>query len=93
VSENMASRGESTDLYARRRAYELVRAVLSAEQDKEARARAARTVAAAVLDEAGIEGLTIVTVDLSLTLASALERIAIDHGLVAADLAEVWFMD
>jgi hypothetical protein len=93
VSGNTAGRGESTDLYARRRAYELVRAVLSAEQDKEARDRAARTVAAAVLEEAGTEGLTVVTVDLSLTLASALERIAADHGLVASDLAEVWFME
>jgi hypothetical protein len=93
LSGNSAGRGDSTDLYARRRAYELVQAVLSAEQDKEARARAARTVAAAVLDETGIEGLTDVTVDLSLILASTLERIAADHGLVAADLAEVWFME
>lgn len=93
MNEDMTGRGESTDLYARGRAYELTRAVLAAEHDQDARARAARAIAASVLAEAGIDGLAAVTFDLSLQLASALERIASDHGLVAIDLAEVWIME
>ena len=93
MSESSTGRGESTGCYARARAYESTRAVLSAGQDREARARAARAVAASVLAEAGIDALAAVTFDLSLTLASALERIGSDHGLVALDLAEVWFTD
>jgi hypothetical protein len=93
VNENTPGGGKSTGLYARGRAYELVRAVLSAEHDQEARARAARAVAAAVLAEVGETGLAAVAVDLSLTLASALERIAADHDLAALDLAEVWLME
>ena len=54
---------------------------------------AAQVVAAAVLAESGVAGLAEMTVELSLRLASALERIAGDQGLVAVDLADVWFMD
>jgi hypothetical protein len=46
-----------------------------------------------VLAEAGTDGLSAVSVDLSLKLASALERITADHGLAAIDLAEMWFME
>ena len=92
MNENTTGQDGSTDLYARGRAYELVRAVLAAERNEEERDCAARAVATAVLAEAGTDGLAAVTVDLSLTLASALERIAADHHLAAADLAEVWFM-
>jgi hypothetical protein len=99
MSEDRTGRGESIDLYARRRAYELVRAVLSDGHIKEhghsweREVAAARSVAVAVLAEAGIDGLADVAVDLSLRLASALERIAADQGLAAVDLAEVWFVD
>jgi hypothetical protein len=93
VSEDTTDRGESTDLYARVRTYELTRAVLSADDGRDAGARAARAIAASVLAEAGVDGLAAVTFDLSMTLASALERIASDHRLVAIDLAEVWFVE
>jgi hypothetical protein len=93
VNEHTTGQDGSTDLYARGRAYELVRAVLAAERNEEERDCAARAIATAVLAEAGTDGLAAVTVDLSLTLASALERIAADHDLAAIDLAEVWFME
>jgi hypothetical protein len=93
VSEDRTGRGESIDLYARRRAYEMVRAVLSEDHNREQGGSAARNVAVAVLAEAEIDGLAEVAVDLSLRLASALERIAADQGLAAVDLAEVWFAD
>ena len=93
MSDDRTGRDESIDLYARRRAYELVRAVLSDDQNREQGASAARNVAVAVLAEAEIDGLAEVTFDLSLRLASALERIAADQGLAAVDLAEMWFAD
>ena len=93
MNENTTGQGGSTDLYAQGRAYELVRAVLAAERNEEERDCAARAIARAVLAEAGTDGLAAVTVVLSLTLASALERIAADHDLAAVDLAEVWFME
>ena len=99
MSEDRTGRGESIDLYARKRAYDLVRAVLSDNHNEEhghnqeQEVAAARSVAIAVLAEAGIDGLSDVAVDLSLRLASALERIAADQGLAAVDLAEVWFVD
>jgi hypothetical protein len=98
MSEDRKGRGESIDLYARKRAYDLVRAVLSDHNkehghNQEREVAAARSVAVAVLAEAGIDGLADVAVDLSLRLASALERIAADQGLAAVDLAEVWFVD
>jgi len=40
-----------------------------------------------------VAGLTEMTVELSLKLASALGRIAGDQGLAAIDLADVWFVD
>jgi hypothetical protein len=92
VSEDGTSRDDSVGLHARGRAYELVRAVLS-DRNNERGEPAARSVAAAVLAEDGIDGLADVAVDLALRLASALERIAADQGLAAVDLAEVWFTD
>jgi hypothetical protein len=93
VSEDRTGRGESIDLHARRRAYELVRAVLSHDNDQEQGKSAARSVAAVILTEAGTDGVADVAVDLSMRLASALERIAADQALAAVDLAEVWFVD
>jgi hypothetical protein len=93
VGENRADRGESLDLYTQSRAYELVQAVLSDDHNHEAGVAASRTVAARVLAEAGADGLVEVVVDLSQKLASALERIATEQGLAAADLADVWFAE
>jgi hypothetical protein len=41
----------------------------------------------------GAAGLSDLSVTLSLGLAQALERIADEQGLAAADLAEVWFAE
>ena len=92
MSEDPGS-GESVDLSARARAYDSVRAVLSGAHDHERGVAAAQAVATAVLAESGVAGLAEMTIELSLKLASALERIAGDQGLVAVDLADVWFMD
>jgi hypothetical protein len=67
--------------------------VLSDDHCQERDGAAARQVVSAVLEESGIAGLVDMTVELSLKLASALERIAGDQGLAAVDLAEVWFVD
>jgi hypothetical protein len=93
VSDDLSGPGESVDFYARVRAYESVHAVLSDDHCRERGLAAARGVAAAVLAESGVAGLAEMTVELSLKLASALERIAGDQGLAAVDLAEVWFVD
>jgi hypothetical protein len=93
VSDERADQGNSLDLYARRRAYESVRAVLSEVDGPGTGAADVRDVAGAVLDESGVDGLAEVTVELSLKLASALERIAGDQGLAAIDLVDVWFVD
>jgi hypothetical protein len=93
VSFDRSGPGESVDMIARARAYESVRAVLSDDHCYERGVAAARAVVSAVLDESGVAGLADVTVELSLKLASALERIAADQGLAAVDLAEVWFID
>jgi hypothetical protein len=93
VNENSTGRDESVDVYARARAYESVRAVLSDDHNYDEGVAAARRVAAAVVAEAGVVVLADVVVGLSLELASALERIAADQGMAAVDLADVWFVD
>ena len=75
----------------RRRAYEAVHAVLSHNSGRGV--EEACSVAKAVLAEFGAVGLAAVAVELSLQLASALERIAAERGIAAVDLAEVWFVD
>jgi hypothetical protein len=92
VSEDRPDQGESIDLVARFRAYESVRAVL-AHDNVERGPAAARDVVTAVLAESGVDGLVEVAVELSLRLASAVERSAGDQGVAAVDLAEVRFVD
>jgi hypothetical protein len=75
------------------RAYESVRAVLSDDHNHERGVGVARDVVGRVIAEAGTDGLAEVAVELALQLAAALERIAAEQGLAAADLAEVWFVD
>jgi hypothetical protein len=77
----------------RRRAYEAVHAVLSDDHNYERGVEGAWAVAKAALAEWGAVGLAAVAVELSLQLASALERIAAEQGIAAVDLAEVWFVD
>jgi hypothetical protein len=93
VSEDRPGHGESIDLFARLWAYESVKAILANDHDVERGPAAARGVVTAVLAESGVGGLAEVAVELSLRLASALERRAGDEGLAAVDLAEVWFVD
>jgi hypothetical protein len=93
VSENSTGRDESVDLYARARAYQSVRAVLSDDHNYAEGVAAARRVAATVVAEAGPAGLADGAVGLSMELASALERIAAEQGIAAVDLADVWFVD
>lgn len=78
---------------ARDWAFEAVLAMLSDDVNPEQGTERARAVAAAVLAEAGEPGLAEMVVVLSSTLAEALERIAAERGLAAADLAEVWFVE
>lgn len=93
MSTEMPGRGESVALDARARAYEVVQALLSDDHNHERGVAAAHDVVLAVLGEAGPDGLAEVAVELSLKLASALDRIATDQGLAAPDLADVWFLD
>ena len=93
MSENSTGRDESVDVYARARAYESVRAVLSDDHNYAEGVAAARRVVAAVVTEAGVSALADVVVGLSLELASAIERIAAEEGMAAVDLADVWFVD
>jgi hypothetical protein len=75
------------------RAYEAVSAVVSDDHNFERGVECARAVAHAVLAESGTAGLTEMVVELSLKLGEAIERIAADDGLPAADLVDVWFVD
>ena len=93
VSEDRPDQGESIDLSARLRAYESVKAVLANGHHVDRGPAAVRGVVTTVLAESGVDGLAEVAVELSLRLASAVERRAADQGLAAVDLAEVWFVD
>ena len=73
-------------------AYRAVSAVVSDDHNFDRGVETARAVARTVLTEQGPDGLAEVTVELSLKLAEALERIAAEHGVAATDLAEVWFV-
>jgi hypothetical protein len=74
-------------------AYMTVQAVLSDDHNDERGVEGARAVARAALAEFGAAGLAAMTVELSLQLASALERIAAEQKMAAADLADVWFVN
>jgi hypothetical protein len=77
----------------RRRAYEAVHGVVCDDHNYERGVEGAWAVAKAALAEFGAVGLAAITVELSLQLASALERIAAEQGIAAVDLADVWFVD
>ena len=74
-------------------ASEAVAAVVSDDHNAERGRDAARAAVEAMLAKAGPDGLTDIAVELSSKLAEAVERIAAEQGLAAADLAEVWFVD
>ena len=77
----------------RGRAYAAVQAVLSDDHNDERGVEAVWALAKGVLAEFGAEGLAAIAVELSLELASALEWLAVDQKITAADLADVWFVD
>ena len=93
MSEDRPGQGESIGLSARFNAYQSVKTVLANDHDIDRGLAAARGVVTTVLAEAGVDGLAEMAVELSLRLASAVERRAGDEGLAAVDLAEVWFVD
>ncbi|MCE0763042.1 hypothetical protein LWC35_08955 [Pseudonocardia kujensis] len=72
---------------------EAVLAFLSDDHNADQGLAAARAVIDAVVAEAGADGVRDAAVELASRLASALERIATEQGLVASELAEVWFLD
>jgi hypothetical protein len=78
---------------SRLHAYQAVSAVVSDDHNFERGVETARAIVYTVLSEHGPDGLAKVTVELSLKLAEALERIAAEQGLAATDLADVWFVD
>jgi hypothetical protein len=73
-------------------AYRAVSAMVSDDHNFDRGVETARAIARTVLAEQGPDGLAEVTVELSLKLAEALERIAVEQGVAATDLAEVWFV-
>lgn len=91
MSEDGPLHGEFVELYPRARAYDLVRAMLSEGDDRAG--GPVSSLAGAVAEETGVDGLAEVVVELSLKLASAIERIASHQGYAAVDLAAVWFDD
>ena len=76
---------------SRLHAYQAVSAVVSDDHNFERGVETARAIVHTVLAEDGPDGLAEVTVELSLKLAEALERLAAEQGLAATDLADVWF--
>ena len=93
VDESDGSLAALAPSEVRRRAYEAVQAVLSDDHNYERGVEEARAVANAALAEFGTVGLAAIAVELSLQLASALERIAAEQEIAAIDLADVWFVD
>ena len=93
VDQSDGRRAAPSRLQVRRRAYEAVQAVLSDDHNYERGVEGARAVAEAAHAELGAVGLTAIMVELSLQLASALERIATEQEISAVDLAAVWFVD
>lgn len=86
---------ESTqsDVLSRQRARHAVEVILSDDHNAERGLASLHAVTESVLDEAGVEGLMGLAVELSLKLAEALERIATDRGLAAVDLVDLFFTD
>lgn len=79
--------------YRRSKVLEAMRAVLSDDYNHERGLATLRDLVDEVARDEGTVGLREFTVALSLAVASALERMARDQGLTAADLAEVWFAE
>jgi hypothetical protein len=72
---------------------EAMRAVLSDDHNYERGFADLTNLIDRIAHEDGGSTLSDVAVALSLALATALERIALDQGLAAEDLIEVWFAE
>ena len=84
---------EALPSLCRLRADEAVQAAVSDDSGLETGISGTLAVAGTGPAAAGTAGLAETVVDLALKLADALERIASEQGLAAADLAEVWFVE
>ncbi|MDT7574144.1 MAG: hypothetical protein QOH17_477 [Pseudonocardiales bacterium] len=72
---------------------EAMRAVLSDDHNYERGAACLTDLITRIAREDGGSTLADVAVAVSVALATALERIALDEGLAARDLIEVWFAE
>jgi hypothetical protein len=84
---------QAQDSSTRRKVLEAMRAVLSDDHNYERGLATLRDLVDQLARQEGVAGLGDLSVALSLELAEALERIARDEALAAADLAEIWFAD
>jgi hypothetical protein len=78
---------------SQQKAVEAMRAVLSDDHNYERGLAALHDLVDRITREEGEAGLCDLSVTLSLGLARAIERIADDQDLAAADIAEVWFAE
>jgi hypothetical protein len=83
----------ASEVPSRRKALDAVCALLSDDHNDELGRAALQDLVDRTVRDEGAAGLSELSVTLSLALARALERIAFDQGLAAADLAEVWFAE
>jgi hypothetical protein len=72
---------------------EAMRAVLSDDHNFERGVASLVDLVNRIANEDGASTLNDVAVALSVALATALERIAVDQGLATEDLIEVWFAE
>jgi len=83
----------SDELRSRQLILEAMRAVLSDDHNYERGIASLTALIDRIAHEDGATTLSDIAVALSVALATALERIALDQGLAAADLVEVWFAE
>ncbi|GAA5109996.1 hypothetical protein [Pseudonocardia adelaidensis] len=81
------------EAHSQRNLLDAMRAVLSDDHSYERGLTVLRDLVDQIAGNEGAAGLCDFAVALSLGLAEALERIAQDQELAAADLAEIWFTD
>jgi len=93
VSTSEFDQVQEASSWSRLQAYRVMSAVVSDDHNFDRGVATARSIVHAVLSEHGPNGLAEVTVELSLKLAEALERIAAEQGLAAPDLAEILFVE
>jgi hypothetical protein len=83
----------SDELRSRPLILEAMRAVLSDDHNYERGIASLTALIDRIANEDGATTLSEMAVALSVALATALERIALDQGLAAEDLVEVWFAE